>query len=351
VPADLAQNHHPSSSFQEPRKPILPILAVVIALTALLAGVAEDLAFECEDNQVTFMSMSGDWDSYLELRREWRPRILSNGIAGLLAASFLKLVDYADAAFVQTLQAWTAGWFLLICVLAICQSRKMALFYILGTFVGVIYGYFPLFVTRIYPWDMPALFFFTLAIFLIRSSRVSPLYLILPLGMLFKETAIVLCLAFLFLDMPWRQRLRKFSIALALCLAAKIAADLAVGLSVPVFTPTASDRYGLRLDQNWAILLHRHEGSWTNPILVNGGLLIALFLTSWRDRSLLMLKTVAIVFAANIVVFGMINEYRIWFEMIPVALYALEIVYFGDSSGQEFNKSVDAGRHSLQALC
>ena len=72
--ANLAQNPPYSSSSAETRKPILPILAVVIALTALLAGVAEDLALKSADNQNTFMSMAGDWESYLELRQEWRPR-------------------------------------------------------------------------------------------------------------------------------------------------------------------------------------------------------------------------------------------------------------------------------------
>lgn len=154
----------------------------------------------------------------------------------------------------------------------------------------------------------------------------------LPLGMGFKETTAVLCLAFLFAEQPWKRRLVMCAVSLSACLAVEIAIDIYVRVPIPLFT--MEYRYqggqGPTTFYVWENLKSLRDLHFV-PLLVNGGTLLAFMLLPSVNRTMLALKLVSLVFVAGIFLFARINEYRIFFEMIPFALYALELFSYGDS--------------------
>jgi len=126
----------------------------------------------------------------------------------------------------------------------------------------------------------------------------------------------------LFRPIPWRRR-GVWSAALAGgFLVLKLAVDLAVQNPVPLFSPTVQppDGGSCRLGQNLRLLL---SSPLAHPIWLNAGTLAALALIPSRIRLVSLTRTVAVCFALSIFVFGVVSEYRIWFEMAPLAVVAL----------------------------
>ena len=52
--------------------------------------------------------------------------------------------------------------------------------------------------------------------------------------------------------------------------------------------------------------------------------LLAFFLLPTKDEKIRSMKYIALAFLLGNLFFGIFNEYRIWFEMIPFALYAID---------------------------
>ena len=175
--------------------------------------------------------------------------------------------------------------------------------------------------------------------------------LFIPIAVLFKETAIVMIIALLFMEGTTRRRKLIYTgLTLAAALAAKTAVDLITGNPSPLFTMT----YRVSDFSLFAAYLHQPvttKFSWQTsllfqnlreiftwqldtPLLVNTGLLLALFILPFRNRVIVMLKVTAFLFALGILLFGVIHEFRIWFEMIPVSLAAIDLYLFqGEKSG------------------
>jgi hypothetical protein len=66
------------------------------------------------------------------------------------------------------------------------------------------------------------------------------------------------------------------------------------------------------------------------PFFINAGTLTAFFILPNANKNVLILKLLAIPFILGTFLFGNMIEYRIWFEMIPFALYALDVNIYGD---------------------
>jgi len=115
-----------------------------------------------------------------------------------------------------------------------------------------------------------------------------------------------------------------------LCFAVKVAIDVYTNSPRPFLTMEIgrTDPYFWSNMGRLAFLL---------PFLVNGGTLLAFFLLPSYDKTVRALKGLAAVFVIGNFSFGIITEYRIWFEMIPFALYSLDLWSGGvnslDSSG------------------
>jgi hypothetical protein len=196
------------------------------------------------------------------------------------------------------------------------------LFFIFGTFASLSFALMPRLEmsVRFYPWDMPALFFFTVFVILFIQKKYWWIFAILPIGMGFKETVFILCISFLFAELPWKQRLYMLAGSAALCMLTKISIDLYV--HSPLF---------------FSMYVFQNEGSSTSlfllgnlddlrnvlPDFINGGTLLAFYLVPHIDKNIVYLKLISVPFILGNLLFGILIEYRVWLEMIPFALYAL----------------------------
>jgi hypothetical protein len=261
-----------------------------------------------------------------DLARAWRSRVFSLWAAQALAYLHPSLpvlpgtapgLPWTSIAIAQ----WLAFWGLVTGAIALASQREHALFAIVGSYACVVFGYSVGPDLRIYPWDLPALAVFTLFVALVRSgSRPHWILLTLWLGMGFKETAIVLSAFPLALALSNRERALWAGTALAGCLAIKVGLDLATANSAVGLTMATSSFF----DEGplwWWNLRQLGQGI---PLLVNGGTLLAFLLLPNTNRTLVTFKAIALGFALGNLLFGVITEYRIWFELIPLGLFALE---------------------------
>ncbi len=138
----------------------------------------------------------------LDLQKRWAPRILSNTLAVLITQDCLQGSALDVERFSHRVGLYASVWLGMIFCLYLLILRELSLIPILGTFCGVAFGYMPGIADRIYPWDMSALFFYSLFIGFLIAGRIKWFLVVLPVAVLFKETACVLALAYLFLDEP-----------------------------------------------------------------------------------------------------------------------------------------------------
>ncbi|MFZ1042904.1 MAG: hypothetical protein WCA79_00600 [Anaerolineales bacterium] len=221
---------------------------------------------------------------------------------------------------------WTICWFLLISFVYVLDMKKYSILYILGTFASLSFGYLRQVSERIFPWDMPALFIFTIFVLLFHHKKYWWIFVLLPVGMGFKETTGILCLAFLFTDMPWKRRLAMFFAAIIFCIAIKFAIDLFVKEPIPFFTME-----GVSANLTLPYFVSNIRSLKTLiPLLINAGTFLAFILFPINAQKIWALKTMAIAFVIGNMVFGSITEYRIWFEMIPFALYTFDLSLYGN---------------------
>lgn len=298
---------------------VLLVLALSVCVFYLTAG----LAPLHPDNRHTFVTSHIEAARHAELRQEWRPRVLSNGAADLVSRLvWMGGVRSPDLHLTVTVGLYSALWLLLANAVLLWGFGRRALFLIWGVFAAVVFGYCPGIVNRVYPWDLPALFFFSAFVACYHRKAYKALPVVILLGLLFKETTAVLCLSFFFLDIPMRERLRYFIVTAVLFVAAKVSVDLAVHNRIPFFSMTSSPPAGgsPRFVANLRTLAGAHLA---HPVFINAGTLVALAILPGRSRALSMVRWVAIAFAVNTFFFAMIDEYRIWFELAPLAVYVL----------------------------
>ncbi len=337
---------------------------VLFALSVTLFSQARFAADRYEYNVKTFASLENGMDSYCKtVRQEWRPRFLTNWMVSKTISSISQPtqnsgeyweVSFGDESrfvgkesFRSAVGNWVVFWFFLSGLLFIFIRKERSLFYLFGMYAAISMAYSPGVafpeVIQIYPWDMPALFFFALFVFLVETNRWNHLLWMIPLAVGFKETALVLCPAVLFCcSKPWKNRFLWFAGTVALCLAVKAGIGVLTNPEQLLFTMTSRERVDdpLRLGINLFIIL-RYKWPAT-PLLVNAGTLLAFFFLPISSRMMVMLKTLALFFVSGIFTFGLINEIRIFFEMIPFALYGLD-AWLHEREGRGFEVETPVG--------
>lgn len=291
------------------------------------------------DNALNFHSFANGIEDYRNLKNVWKPRLFANALAAEVVTGCYAIWPKLKLPGVRTAKQftvglWTATWFFAIGLLYIFSCGERSLFYILGTFAGVCFAYIPGLLSRIYPWDMPVIFIYTASVLLLVRQRFAWLLALLMVGMGFKETTGVLCLTLLFINAPWKRRLRLSALAVALCLVMKIAIDHYTHADIPIYTMETVYTYGEAKGTTF-LAYNLYTLSRLHVLLVNSGTLLAFLILPAPNRTTLALKAVACVFVTALLVFGLIDEYRIFFEMIPLALYALGTAIFGDDTYKE----------------
>jgi len=317
------------------RKNIIPgyvvPLVILISLMILLFLNVSQAAVAYEDVRSSFLSLDQGLDSYYDFKTAWKPRLFSNVFAlwtNQLGKWILERHSFSFVDELLELQVglWTAGWFGLMGLLLIGLKKQWASFYIFGFFAGLSFGYAPwpgnLAASRVYPWDMPALFFFLLFTFLFVRKKYVFLLVLLPLSIGFKETTVIFSAAYLFADeLPWKKRLIFFFSSLVLCAGAKLGLDLYTHSPVLFTMETGLGSSNLK---NIYFIRNLLGFRKLIPFFINAGTLLALLLLPVYNRNVLAMKLLSIIFIAGNLIFGNISEFRIYFEMLPFGMYALE---------------------------
>lgn len=320
------------------------------ALTLVIAlGLA--LGFFCQilfvapivpDSAYTFQRL--EQTEVQRLVQAWAPRVaslyLSNtwltGVDALIQSAGIEMEPETRTAV--GMASWCAGWFFLISLVWIWRYKFHSLFFLFATYACMTFAYMPRIDFKVYAWDIPALFFATLFVAVFTRKKDTAAYVwglaaLIWLGISFKETAIVF---FVFpLLMPrwtWSKRL-------ALCGGvALVGLGIKYGLTYLAnhsFTSVMAG--GPNADSFWRLNLRLLV---TRPLLLaNAGSLLALFLVPSKNQTVLLFKGIAILFTLNIFIFGIATEYRIWFEMIPLSLYALYAWFWGDDPAAAANEN------------
>lgn len=262
----------------------------------------------------------------------WRPRFFSYYLANLFVAHQPSSEGFSFVPIAQ----WGSVWFLVISLLIIFAKLRspFVYMYIFGLYAAVSYGYMPGIVDRIYPWDMSALCLFTLSILLLDRQYFMPLVVLLPLGMGFKETAMVIAIALLFDHAwSWKRQIVTCVLTMVLCIGMKLAITMFID-HAPIFltmTHHIQKKALVLINSDWCLTQWRTPLS---PLFINGGTFIALLCFPIVNKKMVMLKCIAIAFAVGNFFFAVIWEYRVWFEMIPVTLLGIEIVMTPQERGE-----------------
>jgi hypothetical protein len=312
-----------------------PVL-VSLGLTLAILFQAQMVAPIHRHTSYTFQGLEGV-EQWPDLYRAWAPRVLSVE----MAETFVELSEGLPQISSRIRQVkedvprgiafYVAFWFALICGVWLITFRERSIFYILGTYACLSFGYMPGIDYRIMPWDMPAVFFYTVLVALLvsramRGWMIAAVVLLIWLAVPFKETAVVFAIFPLFLlrSQPLSHRLGWTALAGGGAVVIKLVLNLVYNSSVEGMTTQSFFHDGPLLEWNLRMLAHGHV------FLVNAGTLLAFLLLPVRNEKLLMFKVMAVSFILGQFLFGVVSEYRIWLEMIPVALYGLDVVLLSD---------------------
>lgn len=315
--------------------PIVLTIGISIIFFSLFISVAD----KKEDSFSTFVALSNGFEEYYAFKTAWKPRLFSTALATLFVDVFkYNMLSATDVVIGKAgvgiiIGSWSVGWFALISFVLITTLKKRAVFYIIGLFAGLSFGYQVFYgtVIRVYSWDMPVLFIYVLFLILFINKKYNWLLAVISLGVGFKETTIILCFGFLFADLPLKRRILMFASGLGLSIIIKILIDIYV--QAPLFFTM---EYGL-LDKNFMgsyMLRNLRNFKEVIPLFSNAGLIIILFLCPNLNKEIVALKFIAVIFIVGNTLFGIVTEYRVWFEIIPFGLYALDTTIYDNTSFQ-----------------
>lgn len=323
------KNHFNLKNINEkPQKHIIVIfigLFLSVALSVNYYYHTSSAALVHPDNSATFKSFSGSFERYCEMMpKAWRPRLFSNYLAGFFVGK-----ESQGRALASEIGLWSAIWFFICSVGYLAIDRRYGVYLILGTFAALNYSLTPMAQGRIYPWDLPPMFFFILMYYLCSARRVWALIIVLAMGVGFKETVAVGCIVFLFWsDLEIKTRLIYFLLSVIACATVKITIDLITGnpsIGYTMITDFYGPLVGLGIESTG--IMYNVKAIFqlylNHPIFINGGSFLVFLLLPVRSSEDIMWKTVGLLFLLGVMLFGVINEYRIFVEMIPVSLWCI----------------------------
>jgi hypothetical protein len=281
-----------------------------------------------------FLSLdAGGFPLYQEkVRPAWRGRLFSNGMANvfmsiskvnpeIVRSAKIALKDFNR--FANTVAAWNTLWFIasFLLIIKLSKHKSVAVF---GVFACMMYAFTPRADNLIQPWDGPALFFYSLIIGLSLSRNRKWIAVIIPLAVGFKETALVLA----FLPLFWSEwnlnrRLVFSALIISFGVSVKIVLDAISGCPIPFLTMQTHYDTINRFHHYWSIAQNvdfLFIPSINHPLFAIGGLLMIIF-GSPLCRGF---KTIAVIHIAGIFMFCIINESRLFQELIPLYFLGLK---------------------------
>jgi hypothetical protein len=257
----------------------------------------------------------------------WKGRLSGLLLSGALIDFSLKghnATEVQMEQFMNIFGLYHTFWLLLL-FLAVILALRHSLFINLGIFAGLIYNFSPAAGPYFYPWDMPATLFFTLAVLLFERRQMWLMAAATCAGCFFKETVLVCALLVLFASQwKWRKRMLTFAgIVAVYVLGKKVLLGLlhldVAGLSMGNAPNLAELLRHTFLNYNVKVLL---SPTINHVIFANAGTLVAILVLGWRKR-FLPYMTVILVFLGGQLLYGGLNEFRIFMEVLPLSLILL----------------------------
>ena len=305
---------------------------IAISVTLMVFDMTRKNATKYVDNYTTFCALSLGLEKYKRTPPlVWKPRLFS----AYLSKQFMPEVIQVGkkemlnkVAFENGIGYWSAMWFFLSCILLIICFKKQSLFFILGLFAAISFGYQCAYAQMVYPWDMVTIFVSVLFIVLVSKDRLGWLVFILPIAVGFKETTMVLCISFLFWKkVSPKRRIMLTIVSLAGCIFVKYVIGYSLNLSAAFCTMDGTRGGGFRWIKNFGYI---KNGLSNYIFFLNAGTLLAFIILPFKKYPMLMLKVIAILLLIGLFSSGSIREYRIFFGLIPIALYGIYL-YFSEN--------------------
>ena len=257
----------------------------------------------------------------------WNGRLAGLLLSGTLIDSSLNEHSYSPRVkerFSNVFGFYHTFW-LLVLFVAVIFALRHSLFINLGIFAGLIYNFSPAAGPYFYPWDIPATLFFTLAVLFFERRQMGLMAAATCAGCFFKETVLVCALLALFAGhWKWGRRILTFAgIVAVYVLGKKILLNLlhldVAGLSMGNATNLTELLRHTFLNYNFKVLL---SPTINHVIFANAGTLAAVLVLGWRKR-FLPYMTVILVFLGGQLLYGGLNEFRIFMEVLPLSLILL----------------------------
>ena len=257
----------------------------------------------------------------------WKGRLSGLLLSGALIDFSLKEHNATEVQMERLMNVfglYHAFWLLLL-FLAVIFALRHSLFINLGIFAGLMYNFTPTAGPYFYPWDMPATLFFTLAVLFFERRQMWLMAAATCAGCFFKETVLVCALLVLFAShWRWGKRLLTFAgIVAVYVLGKKVLLGLlhldVAGLSMGNAPNLAELLRHTFLNYNVKVLL---SPTINHVIFANAGTLVAILVLGWRKR-FLPYMTLILVFLGGQLLYGGLNEFRIFMEVLPLSLILL----------------------------
>lgn len=274
-------------------------------------------------------------DHFQQLQFPWKPRI-----AGMwMAAEMLKKFQPTTAEqFRDVFGAYNTAWFFASLLLLVIFLKE-PVFPILATFAGVVYGISVCTYNTFYdnvmilPWDIPAVFFFTLSFLLWQRKWYWSMLTVIVVGTLFKEsvalTAILLFFSKPSASEPWLMALKRqmkfFAVAFFGCLAVRLTITHFVLGQATTFT-AAHGAFGLLWGSTKQFLAWEFHPHLNTILWADGGLAAAVFLLPRKTLEDWGIITILALFYAFLtitpIMAGSCYEVRQWSDILPMlAIY------------------------------
>ena len=214
--------------------------------------------------------------------------------------------------------------FLLFLILVL--YREDALLIILGVFCGLMYNFIAPAGQWFYPWDMPAMFFFTWACLLYDRGRIFPLMVVACLGSLFKETVICCALLILFSDLwSMKRRVVAFTVTILICILARKLLMMLYGVHAMAFAFNCATNPQELFTRPWATvtqnLIYLASFHLNSALFINAGVLFLILFIPWRSGRDVSFKVLVLAFLLGQVVLAgdtVFREFREWYELLPL---------------------------------
>jgi len=268
-----------------------------------------------------FTSMSKMWH-LKDLYPTWRPRIGGLSIAGWLVDKAATKEGLRSDRYEAVFGIYHAVWLFAIFCTLIVYLKDKAPFIILGCFASLFYAMTPLAVHYHYPWDMPAMFFFTLCYLMWTKKQYNWIIPTILVGTFFKDTIFVAAILFLFTDMKYK--VRYFIFGTVSAIAFRFGLAHTVDHILHAVTPQSSSITTIT-DLHKAGINSLFSLKWNNPIFMNGGIFLVAMLLPVNNKEnrgckALIASFFCLSFAAGSSVF---IEVRVMMEVIPVSVIYL----------------------------